>query len=172
MGAAFHLPIQATEVALRNRISVAFTEVFGQSWWSATEFHNAASKDLKRDVEEAKNRIQKMNKTLDAGNMVASLSFGFWTGSMKPRFNPLVWSRQLTNAFPGADDGATRAQIDDWCEETRILRNRIWHHEPIIRANLSEHYSKTMKLLNAASPSKHDWVRRQCQVMKVLRMRP
>lgn len=172
IGATFHLPIQATEVALRNRISEAFVDVYGASWWKQRNFLAVLPPEGRADIDTAERRIRHMNHSVNSPRIIATLSFGFWAGALKPRFNPAVWSQGITKYFPGAEPDVTRALIDEWCATTVKLRNRIWHHEPVFNMNLSQHYSDLMKLLNAACPRKHQWVRSQCKVQKVLRQKP
>ena len=82
VGEAFHLPIQATEVALRNAINNALIRRFGPDWWNTAAFLNIASARQKKDITDVTRRIQKRGSTLCTGQIVANLSFGFWAGML------------------------------------------------------------------------------------------
>ncbi len=52
------------------------------------------------------------------------------------------------------------------------LRNRIWHHEPIFKRNLSEDYRAVMTTLEWICPATAIWVRPNCRVPALLREKP
>jgi hypothetical protein len=51
IGEAFHVPIQAVEVGLRNRITVSLADLFGSEWWRHNEFKIAIDEDRAADLE-------------------------------------------------------------------------------------------------------------------------
>jgi hypothetical protein len=62
VGAAFHLPIQTCEVALRNRIEAVLGTMFGGQWFAADEFLALASEDRHKDLTEARSRIRRFRR--------------------------------------------------------------------------------------------------------------
>ena len=48
--------------------------------------------------------------------------------------------------------------------EVATLRNRIWHHEPLIARDLSKDFANVMSLLEWICPSKAAWIRPHCRV--------
>jgi hypothetical protein len=87
LGAAFHLPIQAAEVAFRNRINQALVAEFGADWWQNHQFVDLLDHERTRDIDMVLKRIGRRNLALDTGQVVAGLSFGFWVGMMHGRYN-------------------------------------------------------------------------------------
>lgn len=78
IGEAFHLPIQAVEVALRNKISTILAAKFGHDWWCAAEFEDLIDREREQDLATVKRRIESKGLALVTGQIVAGLSFGFW----------------------------------------------------------------------------------------------
>jgi hypothetical protein len=172
IGEAFHLPIQAAEVALQNRIDAALRAAYGVDWWANTEFLQIGSRERQADIETAKRRITRRNQTVNTPQMVANLSFGFWVGTLRAAYNPTIWSRQLRIAFPNLPSDKNRYSLAGAAKRVADLRNRIWHHEPIFRMSLSEEFSAVMELLLWVCPTKEGWIRPQCRVQRILRQKP
>lgn len=172
VGEAFHLPIQATEVALRNRVNAALIAEFGPDWWRAPEFLRLADRERRADLETAQKRISNRRAELCTAQIVATLSFGFWVGLLQARYNPDLWSKQLRIAFPCFPTDKTRYDLAEAAKRVADLRNRIWHHEPIFRMNLSEEYAAVREVLAWLCPVKEAWVRPECRVPQLLRQKP
>jgi hypothetical protein len=172
LGEAFHLPIQSVEIALRNRINSVLVATFGADWWQETAFLAVADKRQREQIEEAKSRITKRGQAIVTGQIVAGLSFGFWVSMLDARYNPSVWSHALASGFPHLPKGKTRSDLQKASRHIANFRNRIWHHEPIFKANITSEYSRCIEMLAWLCPHKLGWIKPQCKVMAVLRMKP
>ena len=154
IGEAFHLPIQAVEVSLRNRISFAFANAFEPDWWKDDRFLSMLDEERGADIRLVRQRIRNRKLSPVTGQVVAGLSFGFWVGMLHKRYNPLLWSGNLRMAFPSLPADRNRASLPVAAGRVATLRNRIWHHEPIIKRDLSAEYGTIMTLLEWISPAK------------------
>lgn len=172
LGETFHLPLQAVEISLRNRINEVVSDVFTADWWKADNFCDVADKKQLQSIDEVKRRLKKRGLDLNTGQVVAGLSFGFWVSLLGPRFNPPVWSARLGEAFPNLPDGMSRKAVQSTFRGIADFRNRIWHHEPIFKANLTTEYSHCIRALGWLCADQVDWVKPRCRVMTVLRQRP
>lgn len=88
------------------------------------------------------------------------------------RYSPAVWSRQLYNAFPHLPQGRGLKSLRKEINEIVSLRNRIWHHEPIFKRDLSDDYRRVMQMINWLSPVQLAWIRPHCRIQTVLRQKP
>jgi hypothetical protein len=172
VGEAFHTPIQAAEVSLRNKIDHALTTRFGTNWWKDTSFRAILDREGTSDMEAVFRRLTKKGIPIVTSQVVAGLSFGFWVAVLQPRFNPDVWSSQLRLSFPDLPPTETRHSLCSQASKIAFLRNRISHHEPIFNRNLSLDYSDLMKFLTWVCPSTQTWIRPQCRVPALLRLKP
>lgn len=172
IGEAFHLPIQAIEVGLRNRIEAALSEVFGPEWWQDPRMLAIVDDDRRADLALVLKRIRNRKLTLGTGQVVAGLSFGFWVGMLQARYNPGLWGGRLHKVFPDYPANRNRATLAATAGRAAWLRNRIWHHEPVMKLDLSLEYATLMKLLGWISAAKADWVRANCRVPILLRQKP
>ena len=80
IGETFHTPIQATEIALRNRINSTLLAKYGDNWWSEPAFVKLADRERQLDLDTVKRRIERRGLPLVTDQIVAGLSFGFWVG--------------------------------------------------------------------------------------------
>ncbi|RKR76583.1 Abi-like protein [Frondihabitans australicus] len=84
----------------------------------------------RRKVEEAALRAGRGDRVALPGRVVAELSFGFWTQLTSDRHEKSLWVPYLHRAYPA---GTSRHAVRDALEELRVVRNRIAHHEHLLR---------------------------------------
>ena len=172
IGEAFHVPIQAVEVGLRNRITVSLADLYGSEWWRHIDFKIAIDEDREADLETVFRRIRNRGLSLDVGQIVAGLSFGFWVALLQPRYNPKIWSSHLRVSFPDLPQDKTRNALAKRAGEVAFIRNRISHHEPVFRRDLSKDFQQLLEFLSWICPTKAGWIKPHCRVQEVLRQKP
>lgn len=172
VGEAFHLPIQAVEVGLRNRVNTALIHRFGEEWWSNEAFRAAADQERLENLRLVERRIRNRRLKLSNGQVVAGLSFGFWVGLLHKRYNPALWGGKPHGYFPGLPAGRSRDSLATAVSRVAFIRNRIWHHEPIIKLDLSTEHATVLQALEWICPVKAEWVRPHCRVPTLLRQKP
>ena len=152
---AFHI----LEIILRNKIHSAIGDIFCAKEWLIEYFYNKNpsivknfsslkkeskedfDKQIKSSYNEAIKKIgEKKNRTLIEGDLIAGLTFGFWTtllgrpfsnalgdkGLFIKVFSELKFSRIGTKEFTREE-----AEIRYKINEIRKDRNRAFHHEKI-----------------------------------------
>lgn len=172
IGEAFHIPIQAVEVGLRNRVSDGLAAAFGPDWWSDPAFLALIGAKRAADIDVVKARLASKGKQVATGQIIAGLSFGFWVAMLHRRFNPAIWSGNLRAAFPHLPAATNLHSLHEKAGDIADFRNRIWHHEPIFRRNLTADYSQCMMVLGWLCPSKRTWIKPHCRVSTVMRKKP
>lgn len=172
VGEAFHLPIQAVEVGLRNRVNAALVAGFGQDWWKEESLIALLDDERKGDLALVLRRIRNRNLSEETGQIVAGLSFGFWVGMLQGQYNRDIWSRQLRQAFPSLPADRSRKSLAKAAARVAFIRNRISHHEPIIKLDLAKENATLMGLLGWICPHKLEWVRPHCRVSALLAEKP
>jgi hypothetical protein len=172
LGEAFHTPIQAVEVGLRNSINSALSAVYTTNWWDCKNLFDILDEDRKGDLTTVFRRIRNRKQDLETGQVVAGLSFGFWVGILDGRYNPPIWGGQLRRAFPYLPNSNGRKSLHSRVKNVATLRNRISHHEPLIGRDVSADFSNIMTLLEWICPAKAVWIRPSCRVPEIIRERP
>ncbi len=158
---------QATEVALRNAIHRILSDAVSPMWFYRIDLHENQLDKVNR----AKFDLEQNRKSVTPGALVAELRLGFWTSLISTRYENLLWRPHLHKAFPNAWDerpdgvgGISRTKkkrpdIFLQLERIRILRNRIAHHEPIIKLDLPRSYFETVQALHWVCSVSSLWVK-------------
>jgi hypothetical protein len=97
------------------------------------------------------------------------LSFAFWRALFDKKYNQL-WVLRLHRAFPaGTGD---RAEVAALMSNLVPFRNRLAHHETIIRRPIASHYSEMLTLAGLIDPDARAWIERISRVERILGARP
>lgn len=172
IGQSLLFPVQASEVALRNVISAAIIEEFGENWFRSNYCLDVLGDYRREDIEKTARRIINVyNIVPESGHIISSLMLGFWCALLKRQYDLPIWDNYVPMAFPHLSD-KTIEDVDMAATRLKTLRNRIVHHEPLIGRNLSEDYGNVLKLLGWICPHTREWVRSNSSVPAVLRTRP
>lgn len=153
---AFYAPLQALELALRNRIHAVISEAHGERWFETEDLLQAPHQ--REQVADAIAELVKDGKDPIAGRVVAALTFSFWTAMVSPIYEDL-W-RSTLSAIAARADGKrlTRKQLSRPLTPIRVLRNRVAHHEPILHWSLPKHHDQIAEITAWLSPAVAGWL--------------
>ena len=161
LGSAFHGPLQALEVTLRNAVHDAMTVDNGVRWFESPQLDHP-QQDA---VTKAEIKLGNATGPHDPGRVVAELSFGFWVALFARRYEEALWRTTLHECF---DPTPARRHLHDRLNGLLALRNRIAHHEPILERNLQAKHDAILWVLGRLSPEMEAWVRHHSRVSEVL----
>jgi hypothetical protein len=146
----------ALEITLRNAIHDLLTQQIGTAEWYD---RIALSAQDKACINEAKRAIADAREVLDAGRVVAKLSFHFWVRLTSSDYERQLWLTYLSRIFPkqfAHNRGYVHARLMD----LKTLRNRIAHHERITcgKRNPESDYASILGTIGWISPTARAWV--------------
>lgn len=167
ISAAFYLPLQGLEVALRNALHSALSRKYGNGHWYDMAPIDARAQEM---VAKAKTEVQRSHGIVNPPHVVAELSFGFWLSLLNRQYHQTLWIPVLGKAFPNAHK--SRAEINDALSPLRTLRNRIAHHEPIFARHLVDDYTNIVKIIGWINADKARWIEYHNVVTDTLRRKP
>jgi hypothetical protein len=149
----FYIPLQFTEVTLRNGIHRRLVQVFGPDWYKNSKF--TAIIPLRHrgdlaDVTTAERVKRGINFTVD--HVVAGLPFGFWQNLMGKGVAHVLWKYNVNGVFPNAPIATKRETVFDMLEELRKFRNSVMHHYAIFDKNPTTEYNNIRTLLHWMCP--------------------
>lgn len=171
VSAACFETLHHVEVLLRNTIDAQFAPVIASDPPSNTwlEDHKILNVDSRKRVAETIARIGRDGKTPSRGRVVAGLSFGFWRALFDRKYHQL-WAMHLHRAFPhGSGD---RAEIAGLMSRLVPFRNRLAHHETIIRRPIKTHYDEMLHLAQLVDPEAGVWIKDVTRLPEILKNRP
>lgn len=174
----FYFLLQNLEVSLRNAIYDGFkknypnqdffylhaTNPIKDRYKSRHEFHD---RECWKMLCGAKYSLQNRSATINDGKIIAELNFGFWTKlllSTDTRYTNM-WRTIFPEVFPhytivhsiDNDKGIISNKID----AVRLLRNRIFHYEPIFNyPNLEQMHRDILDILG--------WINKDMQSLSLL----
>lgn len=120
------------EVALRNRVHIELKRKFARDdWWDATEL-DLIGHEIREKVAKAKNSLQQRKEQETVDKIVAELSLGFWTTLLNSKYQDVLWG-PIRKAFKNLPKlQKQRANVSAPLNKVRDLRNRAFHHEPLL----------------------------------------
>jgi hypothetical protein len=171
VAAAFLPLLGAAEICSRNLIAARIEAGFGAAWWRHSDLHQLMGPKGKGIVLRAADKVRDSGKPETPGRVIAELSFGFWVNMLLPKYDLALWTPlhlRFTELPAPIDLGMLHARMSAVHE----LRNRIGHHEPIFRRNLSQDYADCLELIKWFNSAKARWIASHCDVQRMLRRKP
>ena len=150
---SLYSPLQIAEVALRNAIHTCLSEQFSaDDWYSTSGLLLKWQADL---VDGAVKKLSNRKNSVLAGEIVAELHFGFWTGFFNKAHEDKGIAHSLTKPVfkhaPKYERVASKLGMR-W-NRVRCLRNRVFHHERILHwEDLSDQHAAMIETIGWISP--------------------
>ena len=105
--------------------------------------------------------LTRQGKPHDAGRIVAELRFGFWTALLSAPYHNSFWmpgrATLLRTAFRHMPPSQRlRKDIHTRFNDLRLLRNRVFHYESILRRPLIAEHAQLREAIGWISPAMVD----------------
>lgn len=91
----------------------------------------------------------------DTASVIAERSFGFWASLLDRRYEQVLWPRLLRAVFPFVPRrNRTRQALSRRIQALRVLRNRVFHYEPIWHwHDLKNQHSQLVEAIGWVAPA-------------------
>lgn len=157
------------EVGLRNSIQREMVREYKRDdWYEALNGSNADLLVCYRKVKEARATLNKRGTRLNPDDITAALSFGFWTSLFNRRAFPQL-SKPLMRAFYHCPKCSKNADtIRSRLNKARNLRNRCFHHEPLLWEPLCELHRDIAEIVQWIDPALCTWMKLHDRVSTTL----
>ena len=170
VSAALMVPLSIAEVVIRNAVHDTLEATFGERWPWHPGFVRSLP-DRSRVI-----LLAARDGQASPGKVIPELSFGFWQRMFTGRFDGDLWNMHLHRVMPHMDSTATTQQrrglIHTRLEYLRLLRNRIAHHEPLLKRNLHADFEQTIALISWRCRETAQWTMHIEDVQSTLNRRP
>lgn len=185
IAAAFHHDLGHLEVALRNAYDRALSHrdrPGDPHWVYVPERHFPVQRrDGRRGTYDANATTRRKISEAVAvaghaagaehpapGKVIAELNLGFWRYLTVKRLDQL-WRSHLHRAFRR---GTRRADVGDLVDRLHSLRNRVAHHEPLLRTPLVARHADIIEIAGLVSAPLRDHIAAHSSVPAMLADRP
>lgn len=163
---AFLFPLHVLEVSLRNQINSIFVDLYGPDWTKKTAFRSNLSSQSLSALDTAISRAN----TVNTDDVVATMTFDFWSNLFRPEYDRSFWQTHMQTLLP--NQITTRNNFQNIIKEVNHFRNRIAHHEPIHKMNLSLIHSQILDVIKWISNETYLWVKHHSTFNTMLRTSP
>lgn len=169
IGGALYGSLQGFEVILRNAMSRELVTRYGETWHANKP---VVFQDQQMDrITKVKERWKK-ERPITLPDIVADLSFGFWSDILEHRIYDELWKTTLHKAFPNRSKGTRRPDAAAPVIKLYRLRNRIAHHEPIWQRNLDDDHDTIIRIASWICPQTSEWIKDQSTLENALNLKP
>jgi hypothetical protein len=166
MAEAFHRPLQALEVCLRNHLNERLVGHFGSNW---VHTMSPPFKQYEIDrVDKAKRDLRRERVPITQGAVVAELTFGFWVTLLSGPYEPLLWTPLFSAAFQNGGAPKGRKGIHGRMNALRIFRNRVAHYEAIYHLNPTQVHADLIAAIGWICGDSSAWALHHSRVPYVL----
>lgn len=152
--------LNVLEIALRNGIHAHLSRLYRRDdWWEAWVGDRKFTWQNK-ELTKAKAKLTRRNEPQTADKILAELTFGFWSSLFNVQFQNVLW-KDLRLVFARCPKGQRqRHNISSALNQIRDLRNRIFHHEPLLwlTPTLLAHHSLGVTVINWVDPQLGQWL--------------
>jgi hypothetical protein len=181
LSAALHRDLAHLEIGLRN----AYNEALATRWPGPPHWTSAGEKVFAPLYRRRGGRRVDVNRQPRAllqqallaaggsgappGKVVAELPFGFWRYLSSAAHEKTLWVPCLYRAFPAGTD---RRDVDRPVGRLHQLRNRVAHHEPLLRTDVAERLDDLTRLASVINPELSHYLAATTTVSSWLDHRP
>ena len=150
----FYLPIQMTEVAVRNGIHRRLSTLYGDNWFAVTRFTDILPDRHKDEIASTvQTQRERRRATFAVDHVVAGLSFGFWQNLLGRNHAFVIWKKDaIYESFPHLPRTLGRDTLYKRVERLRQFRNSVMHHYAIYDKGPSREFSNIRDILGWACP--------------------
>ncbi len=185
VSAAFWGELHALEVVVRNSLDQQLRHRYERAeWWSAPGIRltPTMAEQLRLARLDASKVAARQRRPVVAGDVVAALSLGFWTGLLgagrTPRraapfhdtahrqYETQFWQPFVHRAFPHYS--GPRTALHRELDRQRKLRNRIAHHEPVFGRALNGDHQAHLRLAGYVRSDAYRYIESHSRVPQVL----
>lgn len=132
---SLYIPLSILEVSLRNSINSLFERLYSRGWL-INEANFLKHKELEK-ITKAKSKILENSETISKDKLVSELTFGFWTALFQSSYDDKMRIANLKQIFPNLPSKdkllVNRQILSTKLNHIRKFRNRVFHHENIIK---------------------------------------
>jgi hypothetical protein len=149
----FYLPIQLTEVALRNSIHNQLTTMFGGLWFENPRLTSAVPERTHGEMQKiASFERSQRRAAFTVDHVVAGLSFGFWLSLLNSSMYERLWSGDIRPIFPHLPVHLHQPDVHRRLERLRQFRNAVMHHYAIFDKGTTAEWENIKLILGWICP--------------------
>ncbi|MGV8497810.1 hypothetical protein [Pseudomonas aeruginosa] len=152
--------LNVLEIALRNGIHARLSRLYGRTDWWESWVGDPAFSWQNKEVANAKAKLARRHEAQTPDKVLAELTFGFWSSLFNTQFQTALW-KDLRLVFARCPKPQRqRHNISAALNQIRDLRNRVFHHEPLLwlTPTLLDQHAVGVTVINWIDPQLGKWL--------------
>jgi len=152
--------LNTVEIALRNAINARLVAKYHRADWWRAWLNQPAFSWQNKEIAAVIARLRSRQEPQTPDKVIAELTFGFWSSLFNAQFQAILW-KDLRLVFARCPKPQRqRRNISAALNQIRHLRNRIFHHEPLLwlRPPLPELHAIGIKIITWIDPGLACWL--------------
>lgn len=158
---ALYAPLNYFEIVFRNACYDSISKEKDKYWYLDNKLMSGGNPKkgdyAKQKIQKAFNGLVGYRKKYPFGttikevnscDIISNLELGFWINLFVQNYFNSFWDTCLKYLFKDYD----RRELHHKLDEIRSLRNRIFHHENILKYNLQNKYNIILEIIETISP--------------------
>mgnify|MGYP002153710484 CR=1 FL=1 len=144
-----YIPLAILEVSLRNQVNHLFAVLYGSQWLikGVSELHQKEQEKISF----AKATLKRNHTIFTQDKLIAELNFGFWTALFRSVYSKQMRIPNLVKVFPNlpppTEKFINRDILSSKLNHIRKFRNRVFHHENIIKDEFQNIHQEILELI-------------------------
>ncbi|ENM3921757.1 Abi family protein [Vibrio cholerae] len=152
--------LNVLEIALRNGIHVRLSSLYGRKDWWEVWVADTNFNWQNKEISNAKAKLNRRHEPQTPDKIIAELTFGFWSSLFNTQFQHILW-KDLRLVFTRCPKHQRkRHNISSALNQIRDLRNRVFHHEPLLwlTPTLIQQHAVGVMVINWLEPDLALWL--------------
>jgi hypothetical protein len=152
--------LNVLEIALRNGIHARLSRLYGRTDWWESWVGDPTFSWQNKEVANAKAKLARRHEAQIPDKVLAELTFGFWSSLFNTQFQTALW-KDLRLVFARCPKPQRqRHNISAALNQIRDLRNRVFHHEPLLwlTPTLLDQHAVGVTVINWIDPQLGKWL--------------
>ncbi len=176
LASALLYPFHIFEVSIRNAVSDAIGSTHTTNWHKATSFERSLKKSKygycpKDDLAKVSQKHAQLSKA------IPEFKFVFWEKMLTARYQKQIWDNHIYTVFQNHTTlGLSKYDLRDHLrlriESVREVRNRVAHHEPILRFDIPLLLANMEEVIKLRCTDTSNWMMANQRVLEIYNEKP
>lgn len=152
--------LNVLEIALRNGIHARLSKRYDRADWWGAWVGDPGFNWQNKEIANAKAKLIRRHELQTPDKVLAELTFGFWSSLFNVQFQSVLW-KDLRLVFAHCPKPQRqRHTISAALNQIRDLRNRVFHHEPLLWLTpcLLDQHATGATVINWLDPQLGQWL--------------
>ncbi len=163
---SLYFPLQNIELIIRNSFYKIIANKYGKDWIFEKKYLLYGLSGKKDLLEKQLDLLYHKNKSIkNINDVISNVQFGFWLVFLDDDFEVTIWRPCLRKLFVKYDNKVLRSNIRDRLKFIKSIRNRVFHHETLLRYNLMDSYKEIIYFISLISDEFSKWTEKYSTFM-------